>query len=871
MARGDRPSRRWRPWGGLGLPARFGLTLAVVGLPIGTVGTQLVVDRQVAAMEAHAEDSVRGVLGLLESSVVNLVAEGDVSGLHDASGDVRRHEGVADAFVVDAQGVLLADGTEGEKRRWSNPVLSPDLLAGVEEAPGEVTVRQDGDQLETALPLMLGDKRIGIAVVECSLADVHADAAVARRDGLVLGIAFTGLAGLAVILLALRLARALLRLTEFARRAAEGQLPELLAAVREGRPLEPHLLPAPAEVGNGREARQLADALGVYGSVVNWMAGDLARLLRQTDARFATAFDASPVGMAILGPDGDRPVAVNDALCRLMLRGREELLSTSVAALVHAEDRALYAQRWVALVDGEAPGEPMEIRLLRGDGEPVWTLAGASVQRDEDGAVRAAFVQLVDASARRRAEADLVHLAYHDALTGLPNRAYLLDTLERALIRARCTGRPMAVLLLDVDNFKVVNDSLGHDAGDVLLRVVAARLRDVVRAGDTVARFGGDEFVVVAEADCDVVEATALAARVKDVLAAPMVIDGRTVHVSASVGAAVSHGEQDARGLLREADTAAYAAKARGRARYELLDEDLRRRADARLETEQQLRLALDRDELVAHYQPVVSTVSGELLGVEALVRWNHPERGVLGPAAFLDVALETGLVVDIGRRMLEIACRDLAAWQDRGPARPWISVNIDAQQLHREVFPTTSRPSCAPPGPIQGGSASGHRERLPGPGLGGCGMAPAGTRSVPGRRRLRDRLLVAALPAATADRRPEDGPLLPRGPHHRLPGRRGRAGDRRPLPHHAAHGGRRRRGDPGPARRAGRDRMRRVAGLSDRPPHAGGRALHVDEGGLAGADRRGGLTGAVLNGCGDGPAGAGRPATPGAHRARRR
>jgi diguanylate cyclase (GGDEF)-like protein len=354
---------------------------------------------------------------------------------------------------------------------------------------------------------------------------------------------------------------------------------------------------------------------------------------------------------------------------------------------VHGEDRQAYDSRVAALVDGGTASAPMELRYLRGDGDVVWTMASVAVHRDEEGAVQAVFVQLVDASARKRAERELVQLAYHDALTGLPNRVFLMDALEQALARTRRTGEPMAVLLLDVDHFKVVNDSLGHDAGDVLLREVGARLHGVVREGDTVARFGGDEFVVVAGSACDLADATALASRVKDVLSRPMVIDGRTVHVSASVGVAVSRGEQDASGLLREADTAAYAAKARGRARYEIFDEDLRRRADARLETEQQLRLALERDELVPHYQPVVSTASGELLGVEALVRWNHPERGVLGPGDFLDVALETGLIVDLGRRMLETACRDLAGWDECASARPWVSVNIDAQQLHLDGF----------------------------------------------------------------------------------------------------------------------------------------------------------------------------------------
>ena len=670
------------------MPTRFALTLVVVGLPIGTVGTQLIVDRQVAALEATAEDSVRGVLQLLDSSVTNLVVAGDISGLHDVLGDVRRHEGVSDTFVIDEDGVLLADGTADEDRRFSRPELHREVVAGNASSPHEAFLFEHGAHLDTALPLMLGDERIGTVVVEYSLAEVQAEAVRAQRTGLALGFVFTGLSGLAVTLLAVRLTRALVRLTDFARVAAEDSLPRVLAAVREGRPVEPHLLSAPSEVGNGREARRLADALGTYGAVVNGMAGDLAQLLRETDARFASAFEGSAVGMAILDPADGRPVAVNDALCRLLGRDQEGLLAASLPDLVHAADRHAYDARLAALLAGSAPGAPVEIRYVRGDGEVVWTMASAAVQRDEDGAVRAVFLQLVDASARKRAESDLVRLAYHDVLTELPNRAYLLDTLERALRRARRTDGPMAVLLLDVDHFKVVNDSLGHDAGDILLREVAARLRAVVRDGDTVARFGGDEFVVVAESPCDEEGATALAQRIEDALSPSVVIDGRPVHVSASIGVAVSRGGRDARSLLRDADTAAYWAKSRGRARHELFDEELRRRADARLQTEQELRQALERDELVPYYQPVVSTTTGEVLGLEALVRWEHPTRGVLAPGAFIEVALETGLIVPLGRRVLELACRDLAVWDTLGGSRPWVSVNIDAQQLHLDGFP---------------------------------------------------------------------------------------------------------------------------------------------------------------------------------------
>ncbi|MEX5720467.1 putative bifunctional diguanylate cyclase/phosphodiesterase [Geodermatophilus maliterrae] len=693
----DPGAARWSraALGRLGLRTRFALTVAAVVVPFGVATTQLAIEQQVAALRAHAEENALGVLSLLDSGVTNLVVAGDVSGLHDVLGDVRRHEGVADAYVLDGDGVLLADGTRDEERRFSAVPLHDEVAAALEDSGGHPVVLENSDHLDTALPLMLGDDRIGTVVVDYSLAEVQAEAAAARRTGVLVGLLFTVLAVLAVSLMAGRITRALVRLTEAARVAAEDHLPRVLAAVRQGHVVTADLLPEPVEVGDGREARGLADALNTYRLVVTGMAGDLARLLRETDARFASAFDGSPVGMAILDPADHRPVAVNDALCRLLGRTREDLSAAPLTDLVHAEDRPAHDARMAGLLEGGSPGVPVEIRYVRGDGEVLWTMASIALHRDEDGTVQAVFVQLVDASARKRAEGDLLRLAYHDPLTGLPNRTYLLETLDRALGRARRTGTPMAALLLDVDHFKVVNDSLGHDAGDVLLREVATRLRTAVREGDTVSRFGGDEFVVVAEPECDDEGALALARRIEEALAAPVVIDGRAVHVSASIGVAVSRGERDSRGLLRDADTAAYWAKARGRARSELFDEELRRRADARLETEQDLRQALDRDELSPYYQPVVSTATGEVLGFEALVRWEHPTRGLLSPAAFLEVALETGLVVALGRRMLERACRDLAAWDAArdpaglagGASLPWVSVNIDAQQLHLDGF----------------------------------------------------------------------------------------------------------------------------------------------------------------------------------------
>src|SRR4051812_7824454 len=281
------------------------------------------------------------------------------------------------------------------------------------------------------------------------------------------------------------------------------------------------------------------------------------------------------------------------------------------------------------------------------------------------------------------------HLAVHDALTGLSNRALLADRLRHALaVRARRGGR-LAILLLDLDRFKVVNDSLGHSAGDELLRQVAARLTAVVRDEDTVARLGGDEFVVVLESISDPGEAAEVAARIQAALREPMAIEGRDIVVSASVGIVEPKGDEAPETLLRHADLAMYRAKSRGRARHEEFVDALAVTAAERLATETELRRALQEDELRLAYQVIVDLETTRPVAVEALVRWRHPYRGTLGPGAFLPVARESGLLVPLTTWVLEEALRQIQQWNregaDLGSLR--VHVNVPAGQLTEATF----------------------------------------------------------------------------------------------------------------------------------------------------------------------------------------
>jgi diguanylate cyclase (GGDEF)-like protein/PAS domain S-box-containing protein len=304
--------------------------------------------------------------------------------------------------------------------------------------------------------------------------------------------------------------------------------------------------------------------------------------------------------------------------------------------------------------------------------------------------VQASANVLADALERHTADEALRHRVLHDALTGLPNRLSFIDSLREALLRAAAAGTPVGVLFLDLDHFKLINDSIGHHAGDELLRAVAPRLRSHLRPGDIVARFGGDEFGILVDRLTDEEEAVAIAGRVADAFTAPYCMGGADHFVTASIGIAVARPSSrepvDAEMLIRDADAAMYRAKEGGRGRCEVFDAEMRARAMRRLEVERELRHALDRDELELRYQPVVALDSGEIVALEALVRWRHPERGVLDPAEFVAIAEDSGLIEPIGKWVQETACFQALGWHEHRPdQRPLdIAVNLSARQVAR-------------------------------------------------------------------------------------------------------------------------------------------------------------------------------------------
>ena len=347
---------------------------------------------------------------------------------------------------------------------------------------------------------------------------------------------------------------------------------------------------------------------------------------------------------------------------------------------IHDEDRIGFRSALSAHLDGRTEHFEHEHRLITKDGSELWVLCRGLAIRDEEGQASRIAGSLSDISLRKRAEAQLVHDALHDSLTTLPNRALFMDRLDLALKRfARNEERLFAVLFFDLDRFKTINDSLGHVVGDELLRHVARRVEKFLRPGDTLARLGGDEFAILINDVTESYHATHVADRVHELLQEEFMVNGNEVYTSASVGIALSTAEYERpEEILRDADLAMYRAKTSGHSTYEVFDSAMHESALALHRLETDLRRGVDGNEFALHYQPIVSLETSRILGFEALLRWNHPQWGLVNPDYFIDVAEETGLIVPIGWWVLHESARQARIWQEMFPMDPPFSMSVN-------------------------------------------------------------------------------------------------------------------------------------------------------------------------------------------------
>lgn len=413
-----------------------------------------------------------------------------------------------------------------------------------------------------------------------------------------------------------------------------------------------------------------------------------ARLETEEKLRLAAKVLESTAEGIIITDAAGRIIAANPAASLITGYRQHELLGQSPSLLRSGRhDDAFYAAMWESLASsGHWSGELWN-RNRKGEVYPEWLTINAV--RDASGKPTHYVGVFSDITSMKRSQAQLEFIAHHDPLTGLPNRLLFADRLEHSIHRARREAAQLAVVFVDLDHFKNVNDTLGHQLGDELLGSVARALAEEVRAGDTLARLGGDEFVVLLEDIQGPRDATVVADKLLKVLARPFDVDGNELYIGASIGISLYPADgEDASTLVRNADAAMYQVKSQGRNGYRFYASEMTDAAAERLKIEAMLRRSLDNGEILAYYQPQVDLASGTLVGMEALVRWSHPELGFVSPARFIPIAEDIGMIHLLGEWVLHRACRQLVEWDEAGLEIPSISVNVSAKQLTRGNLP---------------------------------------------------------------------------------------------------------------------------------------------------------------------------------------
>lgn len=429
-------------------------------------------------------------------------------------------------------------------------------------------------------------------------------------------------------------------------------------------------------------AGQIVGTVGVDRDITARVEAEAA--MRKSEAQFRAVFENGALGIAVCDTSGTI-IESNPAFQRMLGYSAAQLRGQSIVAITHPDDVTLNLNYLGEAHAGQRDYYQMEKRYLRKDGQIIWGNLSVSLVPHTDARSRLLIGMIEDITERKRSEETIRQMAYYDALTTLPNRVLFHDRLRQAIVQAQRGAQSVALLFLDLDRFKIINDTLGHYTGDLLLQAVARRLSECVRGDDTVARMGGDEFTITLPGISGAPDAIDVAQRILAALTSAFALAGQELFVTVSIGISLFPDDgQDVDTLLKHADTAMYRAKERSRNSYQFYDAAMNLLAFKQLELEQHLRRALERGEFEVFYQPRVHAMTGQINGMEALVRWHHPELGLISPAEFIPVAEDTGLIVPLGEWVLRTACAQNKAWQTLGLPPMRVAVNLSARQFQQ-------------------------------------------------------------------------------------------------------------------------------------------------------------------------------------------
>lgn len=655
------------------------------------------------AIEGVAQKAAT-VTDMAAFSVAPALWSRDRVALAEALTGLRRNPDLVYFILRDSSGQVFASFNElvAESSRFGGSVLpesrgaaQPAMAGRAPGAPGETEGRfsADDSMYQTHTPVRHRGRAIGDLVIAFSLDRVLAETSRSRVMIALVDLIAFAIGVVAIFVLSALITRPLQRMAQTTELIAAGAMSTRAAVTTDD------------EVGQfARSFNVMLDRLGETRAELEslnktleerveeraWaLSREMSQRIRTQDAlrhseeRYRLLFDRNLAGAYIASTDG-KVITCNDACARIFrYESSEQFLAVSgEISYMNPRDRDSILRR--LRVDGAVMNEEVELRGR--DGEAVWALENVRLIPEEPGAPASLEGILLDITERKRAEEEIAYKAYHDSLTGLPNRALFLDRLGIALAHSARRKQQLAVMFLDIDDLKTINDALGHAIGDVLLKLIAARVTETLRDEDTVARIGGDEFLVLLPDVDGERNAQQVARKILAAIGRPFLVEQDELHVTTSIGVALYPGDgATPEMLMRNADGAMYRVKESGGDRAELCSRAGPR--VGRLMLEQELRAAIEGDQFVLYFQPQVTIEGRQLTGVEGLVRWQHPERALVGPASFIAAAEQTGLITALGEMVLRKACEQGVSWQRRGLPPVRISVNVSPRQLYQRDF----------------------------------------------------------------------------------------------------------------------------------------------------------------------------------------